>query len=62
VASDKSDTQARCVLCDRTIRGKPFVKFLDGHRLEFDKSDCEAIFSRLASVYGTSFGLSLCDL
>lgn len=58
---EKSKRQAKCVLCSGDIAREPIVKHLDGQRLEFDKGECELIFERLVSVYGTSFGLQLGD-
>ena len=58
----KSYEQPKCVLCRRDITKEPIVKLLNDRRLAFDKSECEAIFDRLTSVYGTNFGLQFTDL
>lgn len=59
--SETSHKQVKCALCGRGIHGTTIVTHLGEHRLEFDKRDCELIFSRLTSVYGIGFGLSLRD-
>lgn len=58
---EKSDRQAKCVLCSGDIAREPIVKLLNGQLLEFDKGECELIFDRLISVYGASFGFQLRD-
>ena len=50
--------QATCALCGKSISGKGIITHIEKQQFEFDKRDCEAIFSRLTSVYGIDFAVS----
>lgn len=44
-----ADARKRCALYGVTIMAEPIIKHMDGHKLQFDKSDCEAIFDSQTS-------------